>query len=195
MTASGLSGHRENADSRRYVALLRGINVGGYKLIKMEALAKVFTSAGLRNVRTYLQSGNVIFDSSETDPRALAKKIERKLVKSFGHEITVVILELAALATLAKRNPFKKFDSEKNVMLCAVFFAADPPKLKLPLKSIPENLEVFAVRDGAAFVICRRKKSGWFGFPNNFVEKQFGVAATTRQWKTVQKIIAFARAA
>lgn len=180
--------------SRRYVGLLRGINVGGHKLIKMEALAKVFRSAGFRNVRTYIQSGNVIFDASETDPRALAKTIERKLAKAFGHEITVVVLELDALASMAKRNPFKKFDSEQDVMLCAVFFAADPPQLKLPLKSTPENLEVFAVRDGAAFVVCRRKPSGWFGFPNNFVEKQFGVAATTRQWKTVQKIVAFARA-
>jgi uncharacterized protein (DUF1697 family) len=181
--------------SRRYVALLRGINVGGHKLIKMEALARVFKSAGFRNVRTYIQSGNVVFDSSETDPLALAKKIERKLTKAFGHEITVVVLDLTLLAAMAKRNPFKKFEGEKDVMLCAVFFAADPPKLKLPLKSTPENLEVFAVRDATAFVICRRKKSGWFGFPNNFVEKQFGVAATTRQWKTVQKIVAFARAA
>jgi uncharacterized protein (DUF1697 family) len=180
---------------RRYVALLRGINVGGNKLIKMEELRRVIEGAGFANVRTFIASGNVIFDSSETEPRALAKKIERKLAKAFGHRITVVILELAALASMARRNPFKKFDREKNVMLCAVFFAADPPKLKLPLKSIPENLEVFAVRDATAFVVCRRKKNGWFGFPNNFVEKQFGVAATTRQWKTVQRIVEFARAA
>ena len=179
----------------RYVAFLRGINVGGNKLIKMEELRRVIESRGFANVRTFIASGNVIFDSAETDISVLAKKIERKLLKAFGHEITVVILELASLASMAKRNPFKKFDSEPDVMLCAVFFAADPPKLKLPLKSIPENLEVFAVRDGAAFVICRRKQSGWFGFPNNFVEKQFGVAATTRQWRTVQKIVAFARAA
>jgi uncharacterized protein (DUF1697 family) len=179
----------------RYVALLRGINVGGHKLIKMEELRRVLEGPGFANVQTFIASGNVIFDSSETDPRALAKKIERKLTKAFGHEIAVVILELDALASMAKRNPFKKFDGEKDVMLCAVFFAADPPKLKLPLKSTPENLEVFAVRDATAFVICRRKPSGWFGFPNNFVEKQFGIAATTRQWRTVQNIVAFARAA
>src|SRR2546423_3593288 len=96
--------------ARRYVGLLRGINVGGNRLIKMEALAKVFDAAGWRNVRTYVQSGNVIFDCGETDPRTLAKKIERKLAKAFGHEITVVVLELASLASMAQRNPFKKFD-------------------------------------------------------------------------------------
>jgi uncharacterized protein (DUF1697 family) len=181
--------------ARRYVALLRGINVGGNRLIKMEELRQVIEAAGLANVRTFIASGNVIFDASETDPRALAKKIERKLIAAFGHEITVVVLELSELASMAQRNPFKNFDREKDVMLCAVFFAADPPKLKLPLKSTPENLEVFAVRDGVALVVCRRKQSGWFGFPNNFVEKQFGVAATTRQWKTVQRIVEFARAA
>jgi uncharacterized protein (DUF1697 family) len=180
--------------SRRYVGLLRGINVGGHKLIKMEALRRVIEDAGFANVRTFKASGNVIFDSAETDTIVLATKIERKLMKAFGHKITVVIIELDALASMAKRNFFKRFESEKDVMLCAVFFAADPPKLKLPLKSIPENLEVFAVRDATAFVVCRRKPSGWFGFPNNFVEKQFGVAATTRQWKTVHKLVAFARA-
>src|SRR5689334_15992 len=159
----------------------------------MEELRRVIEGGGFANVRTFIASGNIVFDSGKANPRVLAKKIERKLVKVFGHEITVVVLEFDKLASLAKRNPFKKFDGEKDVMLCAVFFAADPPKLKLPLKSTPENLEVFAVRDATAFVICRRKKSGWFGFPNNFVEKQFGVAATTRQWKTVQKIVAFAR--
>ena len=181
--------------ARRYVALLRGINVGGNKVIKMEELRRVIEGAGLANVRTFIASGNVIFDSSKTDPHALAKKIERKLIAAFGHEITVVVRELASLASMAKHDPFKKFDREKDVMLCAVFFAADPPTLKLHMKSIPENLEVVAVRDGAAFVVCRRKPSGWFGFPNNFVEKLFGVAATTRQWKTVQRIVAFAHGA
>ena len=177
----------------RYIALLRGINVGGNKLMKMETLVKVFVSAGLQNVRTFIASGNVIFDSSETDVSALARKIERRLLKAFGDEITVVVLTFQALASIVKRNPFRQIHSEKNVMLCAVFFAAEPPKLKLPIKSTSENLEVFALRNNAAFVVCRRKKNGWFGFPNNFVEKQFGVPATTRQWRTLEKIVAFAR--
>ena len=63
---------------------------------------------------------------------------------------------------------------------------------KLPFKSTTENLELIAVKDRAAFVVARRKKSGWFGFPNNFVEKQLGVTATTRQWSTLRKLIDFA---
>ncbi len=177
----------------RYIALLRGINVGGNKLIKMNSLRGVIERSGFRNVRTFIASGNVIFESKETDTGILAKKIERNLLKEFGHDIPVVVVSLTRLTSIAKRNPFKQVDGEKDVMLCAVFFTQSPPRLKLPLKSITDNLQVFAVRDDVAFVVCRRKKNGWFGFPNNFVEKQFGVPATTRQWSTVQKIAAFAR--
>ena len=187
------TGQAARGARKRYVAFLRGINVGGHKLIKMEALAKVFVSAGFQNVRTFVASGNVVFDSSEEDAGAVARKIERRLRKAFEHQIAVVVRALEELQSMVKRNPFKRIEDQKDVMLCAVFFAADPPKLRLPITSITENLEVFAVRDGAAFVICRRKQNGWFGFPNNFVEKQFGVTATTRQWRTIEKIVAFAR--
>lgn len=161
--------------------------------MKMEALAEAFDSAGLNNVRTFIASGNVVFDSSDSDSRRLAKKIELQLVKAFSHDITVVVLSLSSLESLIKRNPFRQVPSRKDIMLCAVFFAAEPPKLKLPIESERENLKVLAVRDGVAFVVCRRKKNGWFGFPNNFVEKQFGVAATTRQWRTLERLLEFAR--
>lgn len=160
----------------------------------MAALAKVFVAAGFQNVRTFIASGNVVFDSSADDAGALAKKIERRLHRAFGHEVTVVVLTLQELMSMVKRHPFKHVASQKDAMLCVVFFAAEPRQVKLPIISNSENLEVFAARDGAAFVVCRRKKNGWFGFPNNFVEKQFGVAATTRQWRTIEKLVTFARA-
>jgi uncharacterized protein (DUF1697 family) len=128
----------------RYVAFLRAINVAGQKLIKMEALARIFASIGFHNVRTYIQCGNVIFDHASGNSVRLRKKIERTLQD--------------------------------------------------PLISATEKLEVFEVRDRAAFIVARRKKSGWFGFPNNFVEKELGVLATTRQVTTVRKIVDFANA-
>ena len=177
----------------RYVAFLRGINVGGNKLIKMEELRRVIEGPGFANVRTFIASGNLIFDSAETDASVLARKIERILLKAFGHEIAVVVIALPALALMVRSNPFRPEDRTGDVMLCVVFFTADPPKLKLPIESLTDNLSVFAVRNRTAFVVCRRKKSGWFGFPNNFVEEQFGVTATTRQWRTVEKIVTSAR--
>ena len=173
-----------------YVALLRGINVGGRKLIKMDELIRVFARSGFKNVRTFIQSGNGIFEAAETDTDALAKKIEKKILKSLGHEVTVVLRTIDELNTIVKRNPFKKIKPSADVMMCVAFLATKPKsKPKLPLLSTTENLEVFDIRDCAAFILCRRKKTGWFGFPNNFIEKQLGVSATTRNWTTVNKIL------
>lgn len=174
----------------RYVALLRGINVGGRRLIKMQDLVRICTGAGLKNVRTYIASGNVIFDSPSANKAGLVKKIEKALRAALGYDVTVVLRTVSELEHLVKSNPFKKYEASKDVMLCVVFLADEPKtKPKLPLVSLTDNLEVFEVADRAACVVLRRKKNGWFGFPNNFVEKQFSVAGTTRQWSSVIKIL------
>jgi uncharacterized protein (DUF1697 family) len=176
-----------------YVALLRGINVGGQKLIKMKELARIFTDAGLKNVRTYIASGNVIFESGSANKAALNRRIEKALQQTLGYEVTVVLRTLSEIESIVKRNPFKKYEASKDVMLCVVFLANEPKtKPKLPLVSMTDNLEVFEVAEGMACVVLRRKKTGWFGFPNNFVEKQLSVAGTTRQWRSVTKLLKFA---
>jgi len=170
-----------------YVAFLRAINVGGHKLIKMEALRRAFESLGCKNVRTYIQSGNVIFDSASVNSVTLSRKIEKRLKEVFGHEVTVILRELSELEALVKRNPFKRVKADAGVMLFAVFLSEEPKtKPKLPLVSTTENLEVFEIKDRAAFIVSRR------GFPNLFVEKQLGVLGTTRNWNTVNKIVRFA---
>lgn len=176
-----------------YVAFLRGINVGGRKIIKMEELRRVFVSLGFKNVRTYIQSGNVIFNGPATDPEVLARKIEKKLIKSFGHEVPVLLRTLDDLKDILRRNPFKKIKSSDDVVLFVTFLAAEPVGTpKLPLKFISENLEVCAIRGRTAFILARRKKNGSFCFPNNFIEKRLQVSATTRNWTTVGKIVAAA---
>ena len=176
-----------------YVALLRGINVGGRKLIKMKELARILRDAGLKNVRTYIASGNVIFESGSANRAALTRKIEKALHQTLGYEVTVVLRTLSEIESIVKRNPFKKYEASKDVMLCVVFLANEPKtQPKLPLVSLTDKLEVFAVAEGTACVVSRRKKTGWFGFPNNFVEKQLSVAGTTRQWSSVKKLLEFA---
>lgn len=179
----------------RYVALLRGINVGGYRLIRMDELARIFSAAGLKHVRTYIQSGNVVFDSTETNSELLNKRIEKKLATALGYEVKVLLRPLVKLERTVKRNPFNRIPIGPDVMLNVVFLFDEPKsKPKLPLISAKEKLELFEIKDGAAFVISRRKQNGWFGFPNGFVEKALGVRGTTRQWKTVNKIVSFANA-
>ena len=178
----------------KYVAFLRGINVGGKKLIKMEELSRVFERSGFKHVRTFIQSGNVIFEASETNTELLTKKIEQKILESFGEDVTVVLQTVVELEKIVRRNPFKRVKPDSNAMMFVTFLSAEPnSRPKLPLISAAENLEVFAIKDRAAFILARRKKNGSCGFPNNFIEKQLGVPATTRNWTTVGKIVALAK--
>src|SRR5713226_5107305 len=177
----------------KYVAFLRGINVGGKKLIKMEDLRHAVESLGLRNVSTFIQSGNVLFDTSQTNRDALTKTIEKKLLTAFGHDVPVVLQTIDELRDILRAGPFKKIKPGADVMMFVAFLAAEPDgRPKLPLRSATENLEVLAIKDRAAFILCHRKKNGMFAFPNNFFEKEFGVAATTRNWNTVNRIVALA---
>jgi uncharacterized protein (DUF1697 family) len=174
----------------RYVAFLRAINVGGQRLIKMEELARIFTAAGLKNVRTYIQSGNVIFDATSVNTPALRKKIEKALLNILGFEVPVMIRPLAHIEEIVRRNPFKKTKADADQALFVVFLSDEPRQNpKVPLTSITENLEVLEVTDRVAFIVLRRKKNGTFGFPNKFVEKELGVLGTTRNWNTVTKIL------
>jgi uncharacterized protein (DUF1697 family) len=179
----------------KYVALVRAINVGGKNLLKMDVLRALCESAGLKNVKTFLQAGNVVFESNGKNPALIASKIEKQLTDSMRCELKVIVLPLAELAKIAERDPFKRIERiepQGDVMLCVVFFVDEPTKSpKLPVRST-DNLELIAVHDRAAFVVARRKQNGWFGFPNGFVEKQLGVTATTRQWSTIKKFVAFA---
>jgi len=181
------------AAETRYIALLRGINVGGNKLIKMEALAAAFTAAGFRRVKTYIASGNVIFETRATDRQALTRKIEKLLTAEFGHEIAVALFTLEELQALISNDPYARIKPSKDVMLCVTLFNETIPQ-KIPLESKTERLKVVALQDRAAFIVARRKPTGWFGYPNNWIEKEFGVTGTTRGWGSLQKIAAAAAA-
>src|SRR4030095_9446545 len=98
-----------------YIALLRGINVSGQKLIKMDALRKTFEDIGFKNVRTYIQSGNVIFETRKIKPESLRKKIETGLEKQFGYDVTVVIRTVDELEQVIKNYPFDKIKNPESL--------------------------------------------------------------------------------
>jgi len=176
-----------------YIALLKGVNVGGKNRIKMASLIESFAGLGLRNCRSYIQCGNIVFETKAAANEALRRKIEKQLSKTFGNEAHVILKTVADLRSLVKQNPFKRTPVNHDTMLCVAFLANPPAATpRLPLQSQTEKLELIAIKDQAAFVVARRKQTGWFGFPNNFVEKELRVIATTRQWSTVGKIVQFA---
>src|SRR5512140_2579751 len=96
----------------KYIAFLRAINVGGNALIKMTDLKRMFESAGLENVQTYIQSGNVIFASKEEDAEALEKRIESQLEGAAGYKIICFVRTMRELQAIVSKNPFKATASE-----------------------------------------------------------------------------------
>jgi uncharacterized protein (DUF1697 family) len=171
----------------KYVAFLRGINVGGKKIIKMEILRGIFEALGMSNVQTYIASGNVLFDTRARSEKALRSKLE----SGMGHEVRVALFEFPEVASIVDQDPFKGIKATPDVALFVTFLAEKPKQSpKLPFVFAKENLEVIALVGRAAFIVARRKQNGMFGFPNDFIEKQFGVTGTTRNWNTVQKIAA-----
>jgi len=177
-------------DMNTYFSFLRGINMAGHKIIKMEDLRKCFESMRFKNVRTYIQSGNVMFESTETNTRKLGITIEKGLIKSFGFEISVFLRTLEEMQSIAQLNPFKNITTHANSKMFVTFVSEEiRPRPKAPLWTSRKDVEVIAVRGHDLFSLSH-EVNGRFGFPNPFIEKEFGVAATTRNWNTLRKLAA-----
>ena len=177
-----------------YVAFLRAINVAGHPIVKMTDLRDTFAAAGCKNVRTYIQSGNVVFECAKDKAPAMFRKVQMKVQLLLRSEPQILFRKLSELEEIIKAAPFDCLKSESPVKLY-VAFLADSPRVKprLPLVSEKEAVEAIAIKNREAFIVTRQKPSGFFGFPNNFIEKELGVAATSRNWSTVTKIVDFAR--
>ena len=132
----------------KYVSLLRAINVSGQKLIKMEALREMFEIPGIKNITTYIQSGNIIFDAKETDEEKLLQKIEKKLHRSLGYQVDSFLRTEAELAAIIKHFPFKNVKEDDKVYVCFLHLA--------PTKEQAEKFMVFA-NEAEEFVIKGRE--------------------------------------
>jgi uncharacterized protein (DUF1697 family) len=170
----------------KFAAFLRGINVGGHHIVKMEDLRGIFASMNFENVKTYIQSGNVIFETKEKDEAALVEKIERKLFEFAGFEIKVMLRTIPELEDVAAHNPFTETD---DVKVYITFLPAAPDEeKKIAVESLGGELEIFKIRNRELYSSLDKnvKKSL---FTNNFTEKHLKVSGTTRNPRTVAKMI------
>ncbi|MFP3122765.1 DUF1697 domain-containing protein [Ectobacillus funiculus] len=169
-----------------YIAFLRGINVGGKKIIKMEKLKDIFKSLYFQNVKTYIQSGNVIFDSPEESADILYK-IETELENVLGYKVTSIIRTADELEEIIKQNPFS---ASEDVEKQYVTFLHREPTVEAAdrLMSYKNDVDDFCVTHREVFLLCG-KGYGKTKFSNHFLESKLDVLATTRNWKTVNKIL------
>ena len=170
-----------------YIALLRGINVGN-KQMKMADLKLLFEELGLADVVTYIQSGNVVFASESKN--GLAEKISKGIQKSFGFEVPVLVKTVSEIEGILAACPF----SEQKKKASYFILLNEPPVKNLVEKvsqeaypgeefNITENCVYLFASKGYGVAICN----------NNFFEKKLGVAATTRNYRTLAKLIELAK--
>lgn len=175
-----------------YIALLRGINVGGNHIIKMTALKSCFEDIGMHDVVTYIQSGNVLFTSANTDAKALELIIEKALSKRFGFDVPVVLISHKQLENAVKKAP-KGFGSDLETYRCDVVFFKRPvtPKQALALIAINEGVdEVHAGAEALYFSRLAAKAS------QSRLPKIMGTpiykSMTIRNWNTTTKLLIMA---
>lgn len=164
--------------------MLRGINLGPHNRLSMPEFASALESVGLREVKTYLQSGNVVFASSES-PDKLPHLISQTIKKKFGHDIDVWVKSAAELKRIAGSNPFLAGPGADVTKLHVTFMAGVPnPELLLTVNPDLGGDDKWAPIASEVYLYC----PGGYGrtkLNNNLFEKRFKLAATTRNWKTV----------
>ena len=172
-----------------YIALLRGINVSGHRMIKMEDLKNVLSELNFTNIRTYIQSGNIVFDSEKNDSTYLEKQIEEKILNHFGFQVPVVIRTKSELNKIHDNNPFLRKRSEPADKLHVTFFPEQPEKEYLKkiegLLFLPDE---FMSSGREVYLLCPNGY-GRTKLTNQFFENKLKLTATTRNWKTIETLL------
>jgi uncharacterized protein (DUF1697 family) len=174
----------------RCIALLRGINVSGRRTVRMTHLKRTVEQLGFGNVSTYLQSGNVIFDCRGAEAVQLGPHIEDKLSEAFGFTINVIIRTQQELEQIIDTNPLVGSADVVRDKLYVTFLADVPDKTVVSKLDItPGTDEKFAIVGKEVFLYCpngyARTKLN-----NAAFEKKLRTVATTRNWKTINKLLA-----
>jgi uncharacterized protein (DUF1697 family) len=172
-----------------HLALLRGINVSGHNMIKMDALKTALENIGFQNVVTYIQSGNVFVDTDEENAPAVGFKIKQEIFKVFGHEVPIVVIGKSDLEKSLKNNPFLK---EKDVDIKKLYVAF----VSIALRSDCINdLKMSQVKPDEAHIDENRifikyaVGAGKTRFDQKYIEKKLNVTATIRNWNTVTQLL------
>lgn len=173
----------------RYVALLRGINVGGNNLIKMIELRSSFASMGFTDVVTYIQSGNVIFSSKQKNKAKLTALIEEALSEAFSYESKVVVVSGSEMGQVVAQAP-KGFGKDPELYRYDVLFVKEPLTTTEALKEVPTAPGVDTVNAGDHALYFRRLVSkATQSKLNKLVQRPVYKNLTIRNWNTTIKLL------
>ena len=172
----------------RFVSLFRGINVGGNKSVRMDALKELHESLGLQRVETYIQSGNVVFTSDDAIPSQLSRQIEEAFEHKFGFLSKVMVRTAEQFNVIIENSPFKDQPMKESKWVVVMFLASDPINTALEdiqkTYSGPEELHII----GQEVYIYYPEGIGRSKLTNTFLEKKLKTMGTARNWNTVLKL-------
>ena len=173
----------------RFIAFLRAINVGGHT-VKTDELRGLFASMGFAHVETFIASGNVVFETTSRNTRALEAKIGKKLKEALGYEVATFIRTDAELADIANYQPFRPSELEAAVAL-NIAFLAEPldDESKRKLMALRTDMDDFRAHGREIYWLCRKKQSE-STFSNAVLEKTLGKPSTLRGANTVKQMAA-----
>lgn len=169
-----------------YIALLRGINVGGHKKVPMADLRSLLSKSGLEKVQTYIQSGNVVFQSSSNDIKELEASIRKSILDHFGFEVPVLVRTRKHLKTIFNDCPF----SEENKINSYFTMLSQVPDKALVLEASQKTYpdEEYVILNDCIYFFCANGY-GRAKFSLNFFERKLKVNATSRNYKTMVKLL------
>ncbi len=170
-----------------YIAFLRGINVSGQKKIKMADLRLSLERSGLEKVQTYIQSGNLVFQSTMATITSLEKMITDQIAKDFEFDVPVLVTTPESIQQILERDPFPdQEDSGKHYY--ALLKTKPDPQRKAAFEKMKFENEQFLINDACVYLNCV-KGYGKAKLNNNLIERKLGVVATTRNLNTLKKMI------
>lgn len=172
---------------KTFLSILRGINVSGQKKIPMVELKKLYEELHFENITTYIQSGNVIFNSK--DAKDLSKQIEQKIFEKYNFNVPVIIRTTDEMQKVIERNPFLK-QKELDLSKLHVVYLADNPKQDTidKLKKINYEPDKFYISGKEVYLYCPNGY-GRTKLTNNFFENKLEITATTRNWNTTNELL------
>lgn len=173
-----------------HLALLRGINVSGHNMMKMEALKTMLENIGFQNVRTYLQSGNVFIDTDEESASKVGFMIKQEIFRVFGHEVPTIVITKEDLELCFKNNPYFKEKDIDTKKLYVAFVSTNLKKENINDLKISQFKPDEASIDGNRIFIKYDIGAGKTRLEGKYIEKKLNVIVTMRNWNTVTNLLA-----
>jgi uncharacterized protein (DUF1697 family) len=171
-----------------YISMLRGINVGAQKRMSMETLRGIYVDLGFMNVRSYVQSGNMVFESQAVNRSELVRCIQGRIEQTCGYQVEVFIRHPDELQRILMNNPFLTSRNEDPSKLHVTFFYLAPSESLLGKLTAPSGIpDEFALGELAVYIFCPNGY-GKTKISNSFFERKLAIPVTTRNWNTVNAL-------